>query len=50
MKERGEYLMCHIDKVLSVVPTKVTNCLDLVLAQGCVNERDDLMREEGTTC
>jgi len=40
----------HINKVLGVIPTEVSDYLDLILAhQNCLNQGDDFVREEGTT-
>jgi hypothetical protein len=48
MKGCGAHLVYHVDKGLSVVPTEVTDHLDLILVrEDCPNERDDFVRGEG---
>jgi len=44
------YLVYHINKVLSVVPTEVSDDLNLILVhQCCFNQRGDFVWKEGTT-
>jgi hypothetical protein len=50
MEEVEVYLMYHIDEVLGVASTKVTDCLYLVLArEDRRNQTNDFLRKEGTT-
>lgn len=50
VKKWGGYLVYHINKGLGIVPTEITDHLNLTLAhQGCLDQRDDFAWEEGTT-